>query len=287
MNGNIMQTGALRVECKDHRLALYRQGQDTPLLVQLAEPDKRPYIHPILAPDGIGILTEDAPPHHPWQHGLYVGLNDVNGFGFWSEGLTGAPSDGTFHPLAISHVNATDNRAGWTVKTQWREPGGEAILVERQQWTFTDNGTDYELDMEWTLQAEKDIRFGESPYGGLFLRMPYREELGGCFTNSEGMGREEAEGQRARWGAVSMPIVGREDVAGIAIMDHPDNEEHPSPWRVDYQFGIAPSRSIAGAWQLADGQSSTSRYRVYVFNGDIQSAAIESNWQRYSGRQER
>ncbi|MCQ6560725.1 DUF6807 domain-containing protein [Paenibacillus mendelii] len=286
MNDKAAGIQVLRVDSSAHQLALYRQGQDTPLLVQQAKPDHRPYIHPILAPDGIGVLTEDAPPHHPWQHGLYVGLNDVNGYGFWSEGLTDSPSDGTFHPIAISNVRSRENQASWTVTTQWREPGGELLLLERQHWTFSDNGTYYELDMEWTLQAELEIRFGVSPYGGLFLRMPYREELGGRFLNSEGMGLEEAEGQRARWGAVSMPIEGRDDSAGIAIMDHPGNEEHPSPWRVDYQFGIAPSRSIAGAWHLAQGQTATSRYRVYIFNGDINPAALESNWQRYSGRQE-
>lgn len=69
----------------DHQLAIARSPLTTPLLVQQARPHHRPYIHPILAPDGCGVLTEDAPPHHPWQHGLYVGLNDVNGVGFWMD----------------------------------------------------------------------------------------------------------------------------------------------------------------------------------------------------------
>lgn len=75
----------LYITFTDHQLAIARSPLTTPLLVQQARPHHRPYIHPILALDGCGVLTEDAPPHHPWQHGLYVGLNDVNGVGFWMD----------------------------------------------------------------------------------------------------------------------------------------------------------------------------------------------------------
>jgi hypothetical protein len=56
-----------------------------PVLVQEAPEQGRPYIHPLHAPKGGGILTENAPGHHPWQHGLYVGLNDVTGLKVWAE----------------------------------------------------------------------------------------------------------------------------------------------------------------------------------------------------------
>ena len=75
----------LTADHQSDRIAIRRGGRE--LLVQNARADHRPFIHPIVAPDGDGILTENAPPHHPWQHGLYVGLNDVDGVGFWTEGL--------------------------------------------------------------------------------------------------------------------------------------------------------------------------------------------------------
>lgn len=220
----------LRVENLPGVLRIYRDGRADPIIVQHAESNKRPYIHPIAAPDGKGILTEDAPTHHPWQHGLYIGLNAVNGIGFWSEGLGGnKDQDGSFHPLPIEHFRAAGNVASWTVHTEWRDPSGLPMLQEEQTWSFSDRGDYYELDLNWRLAAEIDLTFGQYPYGGLFLRMPFRKETGGDVYSSEGRRNTDTEGRRARWVAVSMPIEGRVGPAGIAILDHAENMEHPVP----------------------------------------------------------
>ncbi|WP_332914173.1 DUF6807 family protein [Algoriphagus boritolerans] len=60
-------------------LAVFRQGEQEPILIQNAKADFRPYIHPIQAPDGKGVLTEYSPGHHKHQTGLYWGLTRVNG----------------------------------------------------------------------------------------------------------------------------------------------------------------------------------------------------------------
>ena len=45
----------------DNRLVIRRAGAAKPLLIQHARADFRPYIHPIMAPDGNGVLTEASP----------------------------------------------------------------------------------------------------------------------------------------------------------------------------------------------------------------------------------
>lgn len=271
----------LRVENTPEQMKIYRDGLDVPLLVQNAFADKRPYIHPILAPDGVGVLTEDAPPHHPWQHGLYVGLNDVNGVGFWTE----TAQDGTFHPEQPGEWNRDKwklgaDQARWTVETEWRDPAGNALLTENQHWTFRDNGDSMHLDLLWELQATVDLRFGKYPYGGLFLRMPYRRETGGIALNSEGQIDGQAEGQRARWVAVTMPIEGRDTPMTVAILDSPQNPEHPTPWRVDGDLGIAPSRCIAGEWSLAKLESAWFAYNIVIQAGEPDRDLIEKTWER-------
>ncbi|SFM38835.1 Methane oxygenase PmoA [Paenibacillus sp. 1_12] len=278
---NDISKDGLRATFSEHKLCFYRSGWEEPMLVQNAEPAKRPFIHPIVAPDGAGVLTEDAPPHHSWQHGLYVGLNDVNGIGFWEEGVRGNPNDGTFHPKPLQPAVLKDNQARWTVETDWKHPSGEVMLVETQAWTLHDLGTAYLLDLKLTLQAKKELTFGRHEYGGLFIRMPYRKESGGNACNSEGLQNAEAEGKRARWVAVSMPIEGRNGMAGVAFMDHPDNPEHPVPWRVDGQLGISPSRCIAGEWKLGQGQSQLFKHRVFVFVGAVDMEQVEGNWKLY------
>lgn len=275
----------LRAEHMGERLALYRDGFDQPILTQNAATDRRPYIHPIIAPDGVGELTENQPGHHLWQHGLYVGLNDVNGVGFWEEGLGGHPAtDGSFHPHPLAAPVVFGPDASWEVKTDWNAPDGRLMLTETQDWRFTDSGETFRLDIAWTLEAAMDLRFGQYPYGGLFLRMPWRAETGGDILTSEGADSTgDAEGQRARWVALSMPIPDRPGgSAGIAFLDHPSNPEYPNPWRVDDGFGIVPSRCIAGEWTLSTGTRSINRYRLFVFAGAIDPLAIEGEWTHFS-----
>lgn len=276
---------SLAVEATPQRLAFFRPGQTQPLLAQHAPMDARPFIHPMLAPDGAGVLTENELPHHPWQHGLYVGLNDVNGIGFWTEGkLAGHGPDGTFHPQPLTAPVLAGPTAAWRVVSDWRAPDGATMLTETQAWRLDDRGATYGLDLEWTLTARIALRFGHYPYGGLFLRMPWRKETGGDVRTSEGAASiDAAEGKRARWVALAMPIPGRAaGPAGIALLDHPANPGHPAPWRVDNNLGIAPSRCIAGAWELPAAATTTNRYRLVVFTGGIDAAAIEREWQGFA-----
>ena len=61
-------------EEKSGGIAIYRPTLDKPLLVFHAPVDARPYLHPLLAPDGHGVLTEFSPGHHKHQTGIYCGL---------------------------------------------------------------------------------------------------------------------------------------------------------------------------------------------------------------------
>lgn len=265
-------------------ISLLRTGDAVPVLVQQAQPDHRPYIHPLMAPDGRGILTEDRPAHHPWQHGIYTGLNDVNGAGFWTERLserTGA-ADGTFHPRPLAAPSLDGGEATWKVECEWRAPDGQPLLDETQRWHYSDGTARTALDLEWTLRARRDLVFGRYQYGGLFLRMPYRKETGGQARTSEGHDAVTGEGQRARWVALSMPVPGRDGEAGIALLDHPGNAEHPVPWRIDSQLGICPSRCIAGAWRLPAGDAAVARYRVLAFGGGIDATWIEAQWRAFA-----
>lgn len=268
----------LKFDFKSNRIAIYRGNDTLPILVQNADANTRPFIHPILAPDGKGILTQNMPPDHPWQHGLYVGLNKVNETGFWEE----TDQDGSFHPAPLQSPILVGNQISWQVKTEWRDATGNTMLMETQTWKFVDSTDHFELDLDWSLQALIDITFGKYAYGGLFLRMPFQGGEESNAINSEGKLNDAAEAQKARWVDISMPISGRVDKAGITLMDHPTNPGYPSPWRVDGQLGTSPSRCIAGDWSLKKGNSTTSKYRLYIHVGDINKSKIENIWNRFS-----
>jgi len=266
-------------------ISVMKPGMPGELVVQNAPADLRPFVHPLRAPDGDGVLTEDRPDHHPWQHGLYIGLNDVNGVGFWMEGLHEPcrETDGTLHPRPLEPPELSDGIARWRVVTDYCGPAGERMMTEEQRWTLTLTRTGYLLDFDWELKAGVDLRFGRYDYGGLFLRMPWRPDAAAGVLTSEGISEQaRAEAQRARWVAVHMNIDGRQDPAGLVIMDHPDNPGHPVPWRVDGQYGFGPNRCIAGAWELRQGERTVSRYRVAPFCGVGRADRIERDYEEFA-----
>ncbi len=230
-------------------------------------------------------MTENSPGHHPWQHGLYTGMHHVNGFGFWLEGLKPehAEVDGTFHPRIVGTPEARGHRASWEVRTEFRDPAGDVVVQETQRWELANLGDAYVLDLRWILAADNGpVHFGRHDYGGLFLRMPYRGESGGSVLNSAGQRNAEAEGQRATWIAVQMPIAGNRDDAVVVVMDHPSNLEHPVPWRVDEELGVAPSVCIAGPWQIEAGAERQLRHRVAVFGSPIPRSRVDALWTDFS-----
>ena len=84
------------------------------------------------------------------------------------------------------------------------------------------------LDLEWRGEAKTDVTVGKYDYGGLFLRMPWREGMRAEVVNAARQRNERAEGQRAMWIDVGMQVEGRDDLAHVAIFDHPDNAGYPA-----------------------------------------------------------
>ena len=73
----------IRQDQKAGTFSIYRAGRRDAILTQNARPDERPYVHPIAAPDGKGVVTEFSPEHHKHQTGLYWGFTRLNGRDFF------------------------------------------------------------------------------------------------------------------------------------------------------------------------------------------------------------
>ncbi len=248
------------------------------VLTQQVPETGRPFIHPITAPDGVGVLTQDRPDHHPWQRGLYTGFNLVNGIGFWRD----EPGDGTFEATLSGEPVAEGSVARWVVHNKWRHPDGTQLLFEEQSWTLQRDEAAYIIDLDWSLTASTSVEIGQFMAGGLFLRMPFDPEVGAAALNSEGLCDLEAEKQRARWAAVAMPVAGRTNPVGFAILDHPDNPNHPTTWRVDNEYGLSPSRVIAETWSIQKDDVDRYAFRLFVFCGQIDRDRIENVWRQFA-----
>jgi len=274
----------LRIELDDDKgtVSVIRAGQRAPILTQNARPDFRPYIHPIVAPDGKGIFTEYSPGHHKHQTGLYWGFTRVNGRDYFHH-----PEGDYWKRKSVTVLKGKGTSVRWRTVYDLLDARGAPILTESQTWQMRASDSEYLLDLTWKGTAQTDVTVGKYNYGGLFLRMPFRKGITGDVVNASGRRNAEAEGRRDVWVDVGMQVEGRDDLAHIAIFDHPSNKGFPQPWRVDGQLGIGPVRARLGAWKIGKGASETIRHQFVVYSGDRNSRRLNQKWSEFTGLAER
>ena len=264
-------------------LFVLKAGSDSPLLTQVARGNFRPYLHPIVAPDGKGVLTEARPDHHRHQTGLFWGLTRVNGRDFFHN-----PDADHWRRVSVSvlqpEATSQSDAVQWQVVYDLLDESGNPILRDSQIWSLKLDGDRYQLDLQWSGDARVDVTIDRYDYGGLFLRMPWRKGIEGRVVNSARQTNERAEGQRAVWVDVGMQVESRDDLAHIAIFDHPSNPGYPQPWRVDGQWGVGPVRARLGEWKIPAGSSTGFRHRLLIYTDDLSDVELTEHWSAFSGQ---
>jgi hypothetical protein len=171
----------------------------------------------------------------------------------------------------------------WTVSALWRHDDGSELLKESQTWILKPVDGLLYLDLSWKIQAIPDILIQQAAYGGLFVRMPYRQESGATVVNSTGLVGDQTEQQPAAWVDLSMPVNDGSADGGITILDHPGNPGHPAHWRVDGQRGINPAPCIPGSIELPAGEVRLYRYRLILRDTALAPERIQQHWESYQG----
>ena len=285
-------------------ISVLRQGGSKPVLVQNAPPQMRPYLHPIMAPDGNGALTELAPGHHQHQTGIYWGFTRVNGGNapidtikkwFYRDDIPEPIKEQIgrdfFHNnqdqywRRVSYAPLVESGAEvkWQVVYHLLNSDGEAIMQETQNWSLKEEDHKFLMALEWQGKALKDITINEFDYGGLFVRMPWREGIEAEVVNAARQKNRQGDKQRAMWVDIGMEIEGRSDWGHIAIFDHQQNEGFPTPWRIDGQFGVGPSRAIAGDWQIPEGHTEIIKHQLVAYTGTLDDVEMRALWDDYIG----
>ncbi|MGI9427082.1 MAG: PVC-type heme-binding CxxCH protein, partial [Bythopirellula sp.] len=265
------------------RVNVYYQGSTEPLLTQHAQADFRPYLHPIVAPDGKGVLTEYSPGHHKHQTGLYWGFTRVNGRDYFHH-----PEGDYWQRVSIKVLQGASQ--GETGPVQWQtvyhllDEQRQVVMIETQIWTMRAERGKYVLELQWTGDAKTDVTVGKYDYGGLFLRMPWRKGMHAEVVNAARQRDLKAEGQRAPWIDLGMQVDGRDDLVHIAMFDHPKNHGFPQPWRVDGQFGVGPALARLGDWKIAAGQKAVLRYQLPIYTGPLKDVELTEAWSKFSGK---
>lgn len=252
------------------------------------------FIHPLWSPHG-QVLTRIQPKDHyhhygiwnPWTHVLYEG-DTVD---FWN--LRGR--QGTVRFAKLESTTSGPVFGEYSVLHEhvvFRGDEEEVALNEVQTVRIYDTGDEdyYIVDLTFDMKCatESPVHLLEYRYGGFGWRTTEAwDNKNSKVLTSEGKSRREADGSKARWCIVEGEVGG--DYAGVLMMSHPTNYNHPEPLRIwpENQYGrgdmfanFSPTRDTD--WLLEPGKSYVLKYRLLVYNGPMTPERAEAAWQAFA-----
>ncbi len=293
---------SFHIEISEDKFEVFRDSGGTAIVTQNIKPNFRPYIHPILAPGTDVELTQFSPGHHKHQTGLFWGFTRVNGTGAEPEELNEwfynpekpaeikkkigrdfyhNPNGDYWQKVSSEVLKQEGEQVKWQTVYHMLDESKTPILKETQTWSLTMQDDKYLLNLDWEGEALTDIVVNEFNYGGLFLRMPWKEGVEGEVVNAARQRNEKAEGQRAMWVDVGMEVDGLEDWGHIAILDHKENQGFPQSWRVDGQLGVGPAVSRQGDWNIKKGTTKQFQNQIIAYTGELDDREMDHLWGEY------
>ncbi|MCM8529427.1 MAG: PmoA family protein [Lentisphaeraceae bacterium] len=273
---------------------------DGKVFTEYVHGEQKPYLYPVIGPNGINMTrnfpmkdnVKEEKKDHPWHSSVYYTHGDVNGIDFWND----KSSDQKEAKIILDKIEKVENVSpteGRIIATHKWVAKGKTQLSDRTEISFSGDADKRIIDYTVTLIAtDGDVKLGDTKEGCMAVRMHYKlrvKDMGATVINSEGNSGKSVWGKKAKWISYYNKI--GEGVAGISMMDHPDNLRYPTPWHArDYglcaanAFGLkyfTGNKKNTGDLVIKNGESLTFKHRLVFHNGspeDIKVNDLHTEW---------
>ena|SRR5579871_1130939 len=265
---------------EENGLLVVRIGGQEYTRYQYGPPRWKPYLYPLRAANGLSLLAE-APTDHRHHHGIWVGHGRVDDNDFWLERHnSGKIVHRKFEGITSGEIGR------FTASSEWVAPDGSIPLNDTRTFTFYDDPPESRrFDLELTLRAAGAATvtlFPTNEAGLPHIRVAegLTVRTGGTLTNAEGKKNErETYRQRSPWMDCSGKL-GRLN-CGIAVFDHPQNPDFPTPW---FTRDYGPFSPNYGFFQedpilIAPRKPLRLRYRFFTHSGDATEGGVQAAWE--------
>ncbi|NBC65374.1 MAG: hypothetical protein GVY07_06940 [Bacteroidetes bacterium] len=271
------------------KILSYYHGDNNP--TELDERYKRGgYIHPVYSPTGV-ILTAHLNPMHPHQSGIWSAWTKTEFDGrtpdFWNiHNNTGRVDQAD--SLKDSWEGAV--HAGFHNKHFFKDLSApEPMIAVNEEWTVRvykapeDHSYQiFDLVSTQSVNTGKPIKLPEYHYGGIGFRgnRNWDNPENVTFLTSEGLGRE-GNTTRPKWTHIGGVVDG--EMAGITVMNHPENYRFPQPVRIHPEepyFVYAPMQY--GEMSIEPGSPYTTHYRYVTHDGEPDPEELTRLWNDYA-----
>jgi len=249
-----------------------------------AQDQRRPFVFPIIGPAGRS-LTRMGHPRDPVSHShhnsVWFSHQFVGGVNFWAD------NGGRIAHLRVLRYEDGDDVALAETENAWLDRENRPVLHDRRRVsTRALPGKEWLLLLDLQLEARAaDVTLGGSPFGMLGVRMAKTigvHDGGGTIRNGEGGVDEDGCFRKpARWMDYSGPITPTA-VEGIALLDHPQNPNHPVPFHCRNDGWMGAALTFSGALVVKKGEPMRLRYALYIHSGMPEVAKIEEQWKAFS-----
>ena len=260
----------------------------------------KPFLHPVNLPR-VGTLTWEAPPDHPWHHGIWFSWKLINGRNYWEENRKTGQSDGRTTWRNVKIRQGEDHSARIEMDLNYHPPDKPPVLTERRVVEISPPDSDGGYRIDWTATftaGDQQVVLDRTPlphepggksyggYAGLSVRLA-KNAAHFKVVESEQQVNQQAERLRFKARAVDFGGSIDDTDGGIAILDHPKNLNAPSPWYVIRNTKtpmtyFSPAVIQRGPHSLAAGEAFTLRYRILVHPGRFSAATLQQHYNRFA-----
>lgn len=249
----------------------------------------RPFIYPLIGPSGKS-LTRMGHPRDPNGHShhnsFFVSHHDVGGVGFWNDAKS---SEGRILHQRVLRYEDTDDEAIIEVLNHWVAGAGrgKTLLEERRTMRFRpQQRRQWLLVLDLAFSAPKEpLTLGKTNFGFLGVRMAKTigvNDGGGMIRNSAGAVNEPLVHEKpARWVDYSGNMPGNKP-AGITLLDHPQNPNHPPVFHVRNDGWMGASFNFAAPYTIKPGEPLNLRYALWIHDGAPTPAAIDQQFAEFA-----
>ncbi len=252
----------------------------------------KPYFHPMRTPAGHEV-TLFEPHDHVWHRGLWFTFKFLNGENFWEEPAEeGYGVQVTTIPPTVSHPQA--GRVRVEQRQEWVRPGGGGtILDEHRVFEHLTLGDDaYAIDFATTLTPRADVLLDRTPfttwggYGGIILRATRNWKTDRILLD-DGQTTQRPTGLPARAADLSGVLDGGvHATGGVAMLDHPTNPRHPTPWygKSGENHYLTAAPLFHEPLRLTKDEPIAFQYRVIIHDGVWDAPRLRAEWDRWTAQ---
>ena len=243
------------------------------------------YLHPVYAPDGTTVLTDDFNQDHPHHRGIFWAWEVVAVDGKTNDAWTVKGIKQKFVQWKARETNGLEARLD--VENGWYD--GDQQFVKEDVDIVTHPVTDQQRALDFTLTFEavdKPVMIvgtpdGRKGYGGFAFRSAPRDGGPTQTIIRTDTGISERDGVLARhpWAEIAGNFKGV--AAGVRVVDNPANPGYPTNgWLMRHSFALL-NVSYPGLTPvtLLPGKPLVLKYRVILFLGETAQPVVFSQKQ--------